>query len=220
MASRPYLPVSTSLFAGGPGEFPPCLNLVCGPLVVTTDTVPMYVCAVHPEFTGYKAGELINQADVALLQYPLDFAMPQQLKRNDLTYYSSVTRTNGRAVAPSLCYNMCMIGACSYAPGYFTGDSSYSIAWLAMGNRTLADPWLQQAFLHMDLTHFNVWKERAITGTSARARVCVCVCVLVTTVVAAFSSSHIRLGVLQAATSISSRALAAICRTSCTATAR
>ena len=70
-----------------------------------------------------------------------------------------------------------MIGACSYAPGYFTGDSSYSIAWLAMGNRTLADPWLQQAFLHMDLTHFNVWKERAITGTSARARVCVCVCV-------------------------------------------
>ena len=117
-----------------------------------------------------------------------------------------------------------MIGACSYATGYFTGDSSYSIAWLAMGNRTLADPWLQQAFLHMDLTHFNVWKERAITGTSARARacvcVCVCVCVLVTTVVAAFSSSHIRLGVLQAATSISSRALAAICRTSCTATAR
>ena len=106
MASRPYLPVSTSLFAGGPGEFPPCLNLVCGPLVVTTDTVPMYVCAVHPEFTGYKAGELINQADVALLQYPLDFAMPQQLKRNDLTYYSSVTRTNGRAFVPSLCYNI------------------------------------------------------------------------------------------------------------------
>ena len=67
IASRVYLPVTESLFKGGP---------------------------VHPEYTGYH-GQTINQADVALLQYPLDLAMAEDIARNDLTYYTSVTDPNG-----------------------------------------------------------------------------------------------------------------------------
>ena len=141
-------------------------------LEVTFSHSVVVATPVHPEFTGYKLGAQINQADVALLQYPLNFPMARDVKVNDLTYYSSVTRTNG--TSPFRQHKQRRLGhACDLCrltvwwmerPGYFTGDSSYSIAWLAMGNRTAADPWLQAAYLHMDLTHFNVWKERAITG--------------------------------------------------------
>jgi len=55
---------------------------------------------------------MINQADVALLTYPLNFPMPTQVAYDDLTYYSTVTRTNGTlcvfaviiAVAPCCCH--------------------------------------------------------------------------------------------------------------------
>ena len=44
---------------------------------------------------------------------------------------------------------------------YFSeGDSSYSIAWLSLNNRTAADAQFQLAFLHMDLAHFNIWTEK------------------------------------------------------------
>ncbi len=39
-----------------------------------------------------------------------------------------------------------------------SGDSAYSIAWMALGNRTAADEQFRRAFDHMDLAHFNVWK--------------------------------------------------------------
>lgn len=41
------------------------------------------------------------------------------------------------------------------------GDSAYSIAWLALGNRTAADVTLQDAFAHMDTRGFYVWKEKS-----------------------------------------------------------
>jgi hypothetical protein len=43
--------------------------------------------------------------------------------------------------------------------GFFTGDSSYSIAWLAVGNRTQADAQFAQGFAHLDLVGFGVWME-------------------------------------------------------------
>eukprot|EP00051_Salpingoeca_urceolata_P014845 m.189431 g.189431 ORF g.189431 m.189431 type:complete len:834 (-) comp18207_c0_seq1:34-2535(-) len=95
---------------------------------------------VHPEFEGYK-GQPINQADVALLQYPLDVDMPRWLKANDLSYYQA--RSSGPATS-----------------GFYTGDSAYSIAWLALGNRTEADKQFDLAFSHMDLQGFNVWREK------------------------------------------------------------
>ena len=58
----------------------------------------------------------IMQSAAALLQYPLGLEMPETIRRNDLAYYEPRTRSNG----------------------FFTGDSIYSIAWLALGNATAA----------------------------------------------------------------------------------
>eukprot|EP01138_Halocafeteria_seosinensis_P004773 gb/GECG01004880.1/.p1 GENE.gb/GECG01004880.1/~~gb/GECG01004880.1/.p1 ORF type:complete len:494 (+),score=46.54 gb/GECG01004880.1/:1-1482(+) len=113
IASNLYLPLSDKLYDGG---------------------------SVHPEFKGYW-GEKINQADVALLQYPLGFSMPNNIAKNDLLYYYPRTRQNG----------------------YFTGDSAYSIAWLALGNDTEANDILKAAYAHIDMQHYFVWKE-TLTG--------------------------------------------------------
>lgn len=96
---------------------------------------------VHAEYAGYN-GEQINQADVALLQYPLQFPMDADIARRDLDYYTTVTRKDG----------------------FFTGDSAYSIAYLRLGDRAAADEQFRLAFLHQDVGGFNVWKERATTG--------------------------------------------------------
>eukprot|EP01052_Picozoa_sp_SAG31_P005114 SAG31_NODE_220_length_19925_cov_3.630939_13_plen_219_part_00 len=62
---------------------------------------------------------------------------------------------------------------------FYTGDSSYSIAWLALGNRTGSDAQFGRAFLYMNglpsadnatrveapqYNPFNVWKEQARDG--------------------------------------------------------
>ena len=110
VAAAPYLPLNDSLSAGGP---------------------------VHAECAGY-GGATINQADVALLQYPLglDFGAAQNAR--DLDYYAGVT---------------------DFA-GMFTGDSSYACAYLALGNRSSADAQLALAFDHIE-PHFNVFHETA-----------------------------------------------------------
>ena len=90
---------------------------------------------MHAQYTGYN-GHSINQATVALLQYPLSRAMPDALALADLRYYESVTRTGG----------------------YFTGDSVYSIAWLRRGNDTAALGQWAAAFAHQHPA-FNVWHE-------------------------------------------------------------
>lgn len=96
---------------------------------------------VLAEYTGY-AGATINQADVALLSYPLAYPLPSSLAAANLEYYQGVTA----------------------ADGYFTGDSAYSIAWLRLGNRSAADAQFKTAFLHIDTAHYSIFKERAFTG--------------------------------------------------------
>lgn len=98
---------------------------------------------VHPEFEGYttKVRPYINQADVALMQYPLGMTMSSDVAFNDLLYYQA--RSSGPRTA-----------------GFYTGDSAYSIAWLQHGNRSAADAQFDLAFTHMDMTTFNVWKEK------------------------------------------------------------
>jgi len=110
MANSPYLPFNSTLYSEGP---------------------------VHMQNAGYD-GHTINQADVALLQYPLglDFGIEQNTR--DLDYYSTVT---------------------DFA-GMFTGDSAYACAYLALGNRTQADNQLQLAFNHIE-PHFKVFHETA-----------------------------------------------------------
>lgn len=58
------------------------------------------VAQMHPEFAGYK-GDTVKQADVILLGYPLAFAMPPQVRANDLVYYANRTDPKGPAVSKS-----------------------------------------------------------------------------------------------------------------------
>jgi hypothetical protein len=112
IAAAPHLPTSETLYAGGP---------------------------VHPEFKGY-AGAHINQADVALLQYPLGVAFERGLALRDLDFYSART-----GVAADIC-------------PFFTGNSAYGIAYLALGNRSAADYQFELGFLHQT-REFGVWTE-------------------------------------------------------------
>ena len=109
---------------------------------------------VHTEYHGYdqKSRPHINQADVTLLQYPLGLRsnkrifppLPNsknpdtQLAINDLLFWQP--KSDNQI--------------------FYTGDSSNSIAWLEMGNRSAADAQFDLAFTHMDLEHFNVFEER------------------------------------------------------------
>ena len=115
-AASPHLPLSTSLYPGH---------------------------AIHPEFQGYR-GDLITQSSVALLQYPLQWPMPTQVKIDDLRYYEARTRRNG----------------------FFTGDSVYSIAWLALGNASAAMRQWESAFAHMDTQCFFTFHEELTGGHS------------------------------------------------------
>lgn len=100
--------------------------------------------AIHLEYADYTVAEhpYINQADVALMQYPLGLAMDKAIAVNDLRFWQE--RSSGPSTA-----------------GFYTGDSAYSIAWLQLGNRTAADKQFDLAFTHQDLEHFNVWKEKS-----------------------------------------------------------
>lgn len=118
IAEAPYLPTSNTLYASG---------------------------TVHPEFKGYAGGH-INQADVALLQYPLGVEFERGLALRDLDFYSGrtgVTVGGGKTICP-----------------FFTGNSAYGIAYLALGNRSAADYQFELGFLHQT-PEFNVWTEYA-----------------------------------------------------------
>lgn len=108
---------------------------------------------VHPEYEGYdqKKRPHINQADVTLLQYPLGLAdnrrlfplvagssNPNQIAINDLLFWQP--KSDNQI--------------------FYTGDSSNSIAWLALGNRSAADAQFDLAFTHINLGYFNVWEEK------------------------------------------------------------
>ncbi|XP_075992674.1 protein-glucosylgalactosylhydroxylysine glucosidase [Anticarsia gemmatalis] len=60
----------------------------------------------HPQFSGYERGEEIKQADAVLLGFPLQYAINESTRQNDLTYYESVTRDNG----PAMTWSMHTIG--------------------------------------------------------------------------------------------------------------
>jgi hypothetical protein len=112
---------------------------------------------IHDQDKQYTKGKIITQSAVGLLQYPLEVEMSTELKTNDLLYWQAHTADNG----------------------FYTGDSSYSIAWLALGNRTGSDAQFGRAFLYMNglpsadnrtrvvapqFNPFNVWKEQARNG--------------------------------------------------------
>jgi trehalose/maltose hydrolase-like predicted phosphorylase len=56
---------------------------------------------VHPEFDGY-AGDTIKQADVVMLQYPWQVAMPARVAQADLDYYAARTDPNGPSMTDAI----------------------------------------------------------------------------------------------------------------------
>lgn len=60
---------------------------------------------VHPEYDGYS-GDVVKQADVVLLHYPLGMEMSPEVQRADLDYYSERTDVNG----PAMTWGMHAIG--------------------------------------------------------------------------------------------------------------
>lgn len=60
----------------------------------------------HPEFDGYIVGDIIKQADVVLLGYPLMYVKDAVTRRNDLEIYEAVTRPDG----PAMTWSMHSIG--------------------------------------------------------------------------------------------------------------
>eukprot|EP00767_Chilomastix_cuspidata_P001131 gnl/Chilomastix_cuspidata/1349.p1 GENE.gnl/Chilomastix_cuspidata/1349~~gnl/Chilomastix_cuspidata/1349.p1 ORF type:complete len:728 (-),score=286.12 gnl/Chilomastix_cuspidata/1349:1071-3254(-) len=96
---------------------------------------------LHPEYDGFlDAPYEINQADVALLVYPLAWAMPEEVAANDVEYYASITDPDG----------------------YFTGDSAYCVAWLELGEDAAGAEEFVKAFDHM-VEPFLVWSEKAVS---------------------------------------------------------
>lgn len=49
----------------------------------------------HPEYAGYKYGQVVKQADTILMGFPAMVPMPEKVRRADLTYYEEVTDING-----------------------------------------------------------------------------------------------------------------------------
>lgn len=109
---------------------------------------------IHNEYENYEQSQRphINQADVALLQYPLGL---RSNKRIFPVLSSSKIPDTQLAVNDLLFWQ-----PKSDNQVFYTGDSSYSIAWLEMGNRSAADEQFDLAFTHMDLEHFNVFTEK------------------------------------------------------------
>lgn len=150
VASAMYIPLSSDL----------CDSSICGPTTYMTShkIKDELQTLVHSEYSGYN-GQAINQADAVLLQFPLQFPMDDQLAYNDLQYYASRTSVPGES-----------------SREFYTGDSSYAIAYLNLLRRgfvdkahggdllALAAAQFQLAFDHMDSTGFNIWTETPTGG--------------------------------------------------------
>jgi hypothetical protein len=133
LASKPFLPIANLTVNGSSsGSSTSSTSSTISPAAGVATPV-------HLQYHGWPGGgKAIEQSSVALLQYPLGLPMAPSLARADLSYYEALTRTNG----------------------FFTGDSIYSIAWLALGRREAADTQWQAAFQHMDTGGgFNTWRE-------------------------------------------------------------
>jgi trehalose/maltose hydrolase-like predicted phosphorylase len=73
---------------------PPRWTRVAAGLVLLRDLV-------HPEFAGYR-GQLVKQADVTLLQYPLQVLMPRSLAIRDLDYYAARSDPGGPSMTDAI----------------------------------------------------------------------------------------------------------------------
>ncbi len=70
---------------------------VASGIVVPVDTS----LGVVPEFSGYDGG-MVKQADVTLLEYPLDYPLPAAVAENDIDYYAPRTDPGGPSMSDAV----------------------------------------------------------------------------------------------------------------------
>ncbi|XP_062551751.1 protein-glucosylgalactosylhydroxylysine glucosidase-like [Armigeres subalbatus] len=91
----------------------------------------------HPQFEGYQRGDLIKQADVVLLGYPLEYSMNVSTKANNMDIYSQVTRSNG----PAMTWAM------------------HTIGHLDLGQTEEAEQMFSKSYQQYMRQPYNVWSE-------------------------------------------------------------
>ncbi|XP_054742489.1 protein-glucosylgalactosylhydroxylysine glucosidase [Anastrepha obliqua] len=94
----------------------------------------------HPQYLGYKRGEMVKQADVILLGYPLQYAMANKTRLSDLNTYASVTRESGPAMSWSM----------------------FAINFLDINALDEANRYFQRAYKGYVRPEFKVWSENKI----------------------------------------------------------
>ena len=97
---------------------------------------------IHLEYDGYT-DELVKQADVILLGFPLMYPMSSVIRKNDLDFYLNVTDPNG----PAMTWAM------------------FSIGYNELGEYDSADELFARSYLNIR-PPFDVWTETS-SGTGA-----------------------------------------------------
>ncbi|CAM9360841.1 unnamed protein product, partial [Ectocarpus fasciculatus] len=98
---------------------------------------------IHPEYDGYS-GDVVKQADVVLLHYPLGMDMPLDVLKADLDYYSNLTDPGG----PAMTWGM------------------HSIGYRDLIDLDLAANYFNLSFADNVNAPFNVWSE-GVDGANA-----------------------------------------------------
>eukprot|EP00929_Paragymnodinium_shiwhaense_P046237 TRINITY_DN23538_c0_g1_i4.p1 TRINITY_DN23538_c0_g1~~TRINITY_DN23538_c0_g1_i4.p1 ORF type:complete len:392 (-),score=63.17 TRINITY_DN23538_c0_g1_i4:378-1553(-) len=91
---------------------------------------------IHPEYQGYN-GDMIKQADVILLGFPLMMEMDPAVRRADLDYYAAKSREN----SPAMTWSM------------------HAVGYLELGDPAKADEFFDKGFQNNVHPPFNVWSE-------------------------------------------------------------
>lgn len=98
----------------------------------------------HPEYEGYdhnetawKNTQLVKQADVVMLGYPLGMQMDTEVRQNDLNLYEERSDVNG----PAMTWSM------------------YAINWLDLGDVEKAADMFSKSYTKYTRMPFNTWTE-------------------------------------------------------------
>ncbi|XP_012159096.1 protein-glucosylgalactosylhydroxylysine glucosidase [Ceratitis capitata] len=94
----------------------------------------------HPQHLGYKRGETVKQADVILLGYPVQYAMSNTTRLNDLKNYETVTRESGPAMSWSM----------------------FAINFLDVNEMEKANLYFQRGYRDYVRPEFKVWSENKV----------------------------------------------------------
>lgn len=92
----------------------------------------------HPEFDGYERGEVVKQADVVLLGYPVPFPLRPDIRRKNLETYEAVTSPRG----PAMTWSM------------------FAVGWMELKDPSRAQVHLNRSFANVT-EPFKVWTENA-----------------------------------------------------------